>query len=152
LADPLSHATQGALMLLAPFISRIRKKAVLLSLACMGGILGVLPDIIGLYGFVVRHDHGDLYYSAHHGAVKEMLQYIPMYSLHLGVDSLTHDPDRQWYGWNVRIWLQIVLWLVNGILICWFLGIWKQKRQLKSGKDSLSAQSQRTGAFTSNDP
>ena len=126
MADPLSHATQGALILLAPFIARLRKKIVLLLLAVLGGILGVLPDLIGLYGFVLRHDHGVLYGSAHYGAVKDVLQYIPMYALHLGVDSLTHDPDRQWYGWNIRIWLQILLWLANVAVIWWFARIWKR--------------------------
>jgi hypothetical protein len=129
LADPLSHATQGALMLLAPFITRLRKKMVLFLLAVVGGILGVLPDLIGLYGFILRHDHGVLYESAHHGGVKDVLQYIPMYALHLAVDSLTHDPDRQWYGWNVRVWLQILLWMVNIAGTLWVVRIWKNKRK-----------------------
>jgi hypothetical protein len=118
-------------MLLAPFIARLRKKVVVLSLAAVGGVLGVLPDLIGLYGFAVRHDHGILYKSAHHGAVKDVLQYIPMYALHLGVDSFTHDPDIQWYGWNVRIWLQILLWFANVAVLWWFVRIWKRNTAAK---------------------
>ena len=125
MSDPLSHATQGALMLLAPFISKLRKKIWLWLLVPLGGTIGALPDLLGLYGFAFRHDHGDLYWSAHHGAVKDVLQYLPMYALHLAVDSLTHDPDRDWYGWKLRIWLQIIFWMVNGILIVWFVKIWK---------------------------
>ena len=113
-------------MLLAPFISRIRKRVVLWSLAAVGGILGDLPDLIGLYGYFFKHDHGFLYGSSHHGAVKDVLQYIPMYALHLGVDSLTHAPGREWYGWNVRIWLQVIMWIVNVVLIMWFVRIWRR--------------------------
>ncbi len=124
MSDPLSHATQGALMLLAPVISKLRNKIWLWLLVVLGGAMGALPDLLGLYGFAIRHDHGDLYWNAHHGLVKDALQYLPMYALHLAVDSLTHDPDRDWYGWKLRIWLQIIFWLLNGLLIAWFVRIW----------------------------
>jgi hypothetical protein len=71
-------------------------------LAFFGGLFGVLPDLFYLYGYIFEHADTHLYVSAHHGEIRDVLQYIPMYALHLGVDSLTHDPDRQWYGWNVR--------------------------------------------------
>ena len=126
MADPLSHATQGALMMVAPFIARLRRRSVLILLVIAGGTLGVLPDLLGLYGFIFRHSQ-ELYNSAHIGPLRDRLAYIPMYALHLGVDSLTHDPDRQWYGWNVRVWLQVLLWVVNIAVIVWFVRIWKKK-------------------------
>ena len=39
MADPVCHATQGALLMIAPFISRIRKRIVLWSLVVVGGVL-----------------------------------------------------------------------------------------------------------------
>ena len=135
MADPLSHATQGALMMLGPFIAWIRSRVLIWCLVITGGLLGVLPDLLGMYGYVVRHDDGILYHSAHHGPVKDALKYIPMYALHLAVDSLTHDPDRQWYGWNVRVWLQLVLWFVNGVVIIWFVRIWRKNAAIvRSGR------------------
>ena len=122
-------------MMLAPFIGWVRKKYVLIVLAFAGGVLGVLPDLIGLYGMILKRS-GAMYDSAHIGTLRDHLQYIPMYALHLGVDSLTHDPDRQWYGWNVRVWLQIVLWVVNIAVIVWFVRIWKRnQRKEQSGAD-----------------
>ena len=114
-------------MMLAPFIAWVRKKYILIALAVVGGVLGVLPDLLGLYGMIVRRS-GQIYDSAHIGMLRDHLHYIPMYALHLGVDSLTHDPDRQWYGWNVRVWLQIVLWIVNIVIIVWFYRIWKRNQ------------------------
>ncbi len=43
MADPVCHATQGALMMVAPFISRIRKRVVLWTLVCVGAVLGDSP-------------------------------------------------------------------------------------------------------------
>lgn len=128
MADPLSHATQGSLMLLAPFIARLRSRVRVWALILVGGVLGALPDIISVYGFVILRDRGRLYGSAHYGEIKEILQYIPMYALHLAIDSQTHDPSKEWYGWNVRIWLQVLLWIVNGAVIVWFYRIWKRNR------------------------
>ena len=123
-------------MMLAPFISRIRKKRILWSLAAVGGFLGVLPDVIRFYGFVFRRDHGILYQSSHFGALKDVLQYIPMYGLHVAIDSFTHDPDLEWHGWNVRIWLQLILWAINIVLIMWFVKIWRKNHPVSiSEKD-----------------
>ena len=119
-------------MMLAPFIAWVRKKYILIALAVVGGVLGVLPDLLGLYGMIVRRS-GQIYDSAHIGMLRDHLHYIPMYALHLGVDSLTHDPDRQWYGWNVRVWLQIVLWIVNIVVIVWFYRIWKRNQPGEHG-------------------
>lgn len=121
-------------MMLAPFIARIRKRIVLIALAAVGGVLGVLPDLLGLYGMIVQRSSA-LYDSAHHGPLRDHLILIPMYALHLGVDSLTHDPDRQWYGWNVRIWLQVLLWIVNITLIVWFARIWQRVHRVERRKD-----------------
>jgi hypothetical protein len=118
-------------MMLAPFIGWVRRKAVLITLAVAGGVLGVLPDLIGVYGFIFAPG-GEHYNSAHAGDLRDHLIYIPMYALHLAVDSLTHDPDRQWYGWNVRVWLQIVLWIVNIALVVWFIRIWKKNQREES--------------------
>jgi hypothetical protein len=35
------------------------------------------------------------YESAHHEAIRDVLQYITMYALHLAVNSLTHDPAER---------------------------------------------------------
>ena len=132
MADPLCHGTQGALMLLAPFISRIHRKVHAWGFALVGAILGMLPDLIGLYGYVFLHDHGRIYNSAHSGAIKEIIQYIPMTWLHLFFDSFMHDPDRTWEGFYVRRSLQVLLWMVNIGLIVWFVRIFKRNRTVQS--------------------
>jgi hypothetical protein len=124
-------------MLLAPFISHLRKRFWVWMLVVLGAVLGVLPDIVWLYGLIVGRETGGLYGSAHYGAIRDVLQYVPMYALHLGIDSLTHDPDRQWYGWNVRIWLQVILWGVNIVVIVWFARIWR--RNLRADGSELKA-------------
>ena len=122
-------------MMLAPFIAWVRKKYVLLAIAFVGGVLGVLPDLLGVFGMIFKR-YGGLYDSAHIGPLRDQLVYIPMYALHLGVDSLTHDPDRQWYGWNVRVWLQILMWIVNIAIIVWFYRIWKKNQsEVRGGVD-----------------
>ena len=113
-------------MLLAPFISHDRKRFWLWMLAFFGALFGVLPDLFYFYGIIFEHGDTHLYVSAHYGAIRNVLQYIPMYDLHLAVDSQTHNPDRQWYGWNVRIWLQVILWVVNIAVIVWFTRIWRR--------------------------
>jgi hypothetical protein len=127
MADPLSHATQGALMLLAPFISRVRQESRLWMITACGGLLGLLPDLFYVCDYVGGSGN-TLYLSAHHGAIRNVLQYVPMCALHFVVDSLTHDAGRQWYGWNVRIWLQLLLWVVNVALIVWFVRIFRRKK------------------------
>jgi hypothetical protein len=111
--------------MLAPFISRLRNRVWLWLLALIGAFLGALPDLLGAYGFLVEHD-SRLYLSAHSGSIKEVLQCIPMYGLHLYIDLLTHDQPKQWYGWNRRLWLDVLLWLVNIAVIYWFVKVWKR--------------------------
>jgi hypothetical protein len=129
-ADPLSHATQGAVVILAPFITRLRKKTHLWLLAVLGGCFGALPDLFWFVGYLLR-DGGALYASAHHGRLQDVFQYVPMYALHLAVDSLTHNPDRTWYGWNVRIWLQLLLWLVNGLAVYLMFRVWQSRSRIR---------------------
>jgi hypothetical protein len=113
-------------MLLAPFLSRIRKRIWLWILVTIGATFGVLPDLLGAYGFLVAHDNGQLYESAHSGAVSHVLQFIPMSALHLAIDSLAHDNGNGWYIRNGRLWIDIAMWLVNFVVIYWFVIIWKR--------------------------
>jgi hypothetical protein len=125
-ADPLCHATQGSLMALAPFISRIRKKTWLWTLVLAGAILGELPDLAGVYGTLVEHDFGQRYESAHTGPIRDVLQYIPMSALHLYLDSLKLEMNKHWNVWIAWICMEAVLWLMNILLIIWFTKIWKR--------------------------
>ena len=113
-------------MLLAPFITRIRRKVWIWVLALAGGFFGALPDLFGAYGNVVRHDHWRLYISAHGGRWGEILRFVPMYWLHLFIDSYTHGPGRRWWMWNERLWVELALWGVNLVIIAWFVRIWRR--------------------------
>ncbi|HUI09347.1 MAG TPA: hypothetical protein VL221_03410 [Bacteroidota bacterium] len=126
MADTICHATQGGLLMLAPFIARIRKKAWLWTLGAVGAFFGALPDIVGAYGIIIRGDQWRLYNVAHFGKLKRILQYVPMYSLHLYVDSFTHGPGKRWWEWNERLWLEVLLWVVNGTVIALFVRIWRR--------------------------
>jgi hypothetical protein len=85
-----------------------------------------LPDLLGLVGYTLVHDQGRLYQSAHSGSLKSVLQYVPMYWLHLFMDSYMHDPDRTWHGIYLRATLELLLWLMNIVLVVWFFRIWKR--------------------------
>jgi len=128
MADTLCHATQGGLLMLAPFIARIRKKFWIWVLGAVGAFFGALPDIVGAYGLVVRGDGWRLYNIAHFGRLKQVLQYVPMYWLHLYVDSYTHGAGRRWWAWDERLWLEVTLWVVNGAVIALFVRIWRRNQ------------------------
>ncbi len=127
MSDTISHATQGGLLLIGPFIHRIRRKAWLWVLAFIGGFLGALPDLIGAYGNFIRHDHWTLYLSSHQGRIASVLQYVPMYWLHLRIDSVTHGPNHRWWIMGERLWLEIVFWTVNFVVIGWYMRIWRKR-------------------------
>lgn len=133
MADTLSHATQGGLLLLTPFIRRIRTRTWLWILAFVGGFFGALPDLFGAYGNFVLHDHWTLYVSAHHGALKEVFQYVPMYWLHLYLDSLMHGEHHRWWKLDERLWLEIALWILNFFFVAWYMRIWKDNRRKYKG-------------------
>jgi hypothetical protein len=129
MADPICHAAQGGLILLAPFIARLRRQFPVWVIAIVGGILGVLPDVIGAFGLFLLGDEGRLYEQAHSGAIKEVIQYIPMTWLHLFLDSFMHDPYFTWNDLNVRGTLAVLLWLVNIGVIVWFVRIYRRNNK-----------------------
>jgi hypothetical protein len=126
MADTICHATQGGLMALAPFIARTRKKVWIWTLFLTGALVGALPDLIGAYGNLIRRDHWRFYNYAHAGPMGEILRYVPMYWLHLFVDSYTHGPGKRWWIWDERLWLEVALWGVNLAVIAWFVRIWRR--------------------------
>jgi hypothetical protein len=126
MADPVCHATQGALIMVAPFISRLHKRVILWTLVCVGAVLGDLPDLLGVFGFFVRNDHGELYESAHIGPISKVLVFIPMYGLHLCLDSVMHEMERERNVFSEWLWLEVLMWVVNILLIYAFVRIWKK--------------------------
>jgi hypothetical protein len=126
MADTICHATQGGLLLLAPFIARVRRKAWIRVLALTGAFFGALPDLFGAYGNLVRHDHWTLYIDAHAGPLGKILRYVPMYWLHLFVDSFTHGAGKRWWVWDERLWVEATLWGANLTVIAWFVRIWRK--------------------------
>ncbi len=129
MSDTISHATQGGLILLGPFIYRIRRRIWLWVLGAIGAFFGALPDLLGAYGYLIRHDHMGLYQSAHTGAIASVLQYVPMYWLHLRVDSVTHGPMHRWWIMGERLWLELLFWTINIAMIWWYSKIWRRTHQ-----------------------
>jgi hypothetical protein len=123
-------------MLLAPFIARIRRKVWIRVLFLTGAFFGALPDLFGAYGNIVRHDHWRLYVAAHAGPIMEILRYLPMYWLHLFVDSFTHAPGKRWWVWDERLWLEASLWVLNFVVIAWFVRIWRRNLPPDGAADS----------------
>ncbi len=99
----------------------------LIWLAVTGAILGELPDLLGLYGHVVLHDHNNLYNAAHYGAIKGVIEYIPMCTLHLWLDSYTHEMMDRWSLTNEWVVTEIAMWAINVVLIIWFVKIIKRQ-------------------------
>jgi len=124
--DPLCHATQGGIMLVAPFITKIRKKRTLWILASIGAIFGDLPDLLGAFGYYLLNDHGNLYYQAHWGHIREFLQYVPMYGLHLVLDHFTHRMEDRWTLWNHWVEFELVAWAINISLIILLAMVWRR--------------------------
>lgn len=133
MADIICHGTEGGLMILALLRSWIARKSWPWVLVGLGLIFGMLPDLIGAYGNIVDHDHWTLYRSAHFGPIKQILQYVPMYGLHLFLDSLMHGQGHRWWRWDERMWLEILLWVVNAMVILWLVRTWKKDESDEQG-------------------
>ena len=127
MADTFCHGTQGGMFVLAPLLSRIQDRTWLWILVFLGVVVGALPDLFGAYGLFILNDHWALYVNAHSGAIAGVLKYIPMYWLHLLVDSITHGEGHRWWVWNERLWLEILLWAVNGLVIWWLVKRWRER-------------------------
>lgn len=131
--DPIAHATQGSLILLGPFIAFVRRRIWIWIFVFIGAFLGDLPDLLGVYGQVVAHDQGALRLSAHRGAVAEKLEYIPMYWLHLRLDDITHD--RHSYITRDWIWVEILVWITNLLIIWMFVKVWRKHQEMTLPRD-----------------
>lgn len=138
MADTVCHATQGGLLLLAPFIARISKKTWLWTIAGIGAFFGALPDLLGVWGTFILHDHWRLYGSAHFGAIAGVLQYVPMYGLHLAVDAFTHAPGKHWWFWSERLWVDVAFWVLNFLLIFLYARIWRRTTARRAASTVLN--------------
>lgn len=119
-------------MVAAPLLSRLQKAKWLWGVVLTGAILGALPDLIGAHGNYVEHDNWGEYQLAHHGEVAGVLRYIPMYGLHVYLDRLTHDQGIRWWVAHERLWLEILLWLINFTVIGWMVKRWRQLKSRRS--------------------
>lgn len=127
IADTICHGVQGGLLVAVLIQKWMRRKAALWILVIAGVLFGTLPDIIGAYGNLIEHDHWALYRRAHFGDIKDLLQYIPMYWMHLQFDGIMHGPGHRWWKVDERLWLEIVLWLINLLVIAWLMNSWKKR-------------------------
>jgi hypothetical protein len=132
MADPLCHVAQGGLMLVLPFISRIRRTMWIWVLGIVGGVLGALPDLIGAFGMFILKDGSRLYNSAHAGTIKNLILFIPMCWVHLKIDPHMHDPSLRWHGLSIRVTLEIALWLANFLMIYLSMWMWRWSRNKTS--------------------
>lgn len=135
IADTICHGVQGGLMLMVWLRRWIKSKPWLWVVVFLGVFFGTLPDLIGAYGNLVDHDHWTLYRNAHFGDIKQVLQYVPMYWLHLYLDTLMHGPGHRWWRMDERLWLEVVLWMINLAIIAWLVRTWKT-----NGKRSAALQ------------
>jgi hypothetical protein len=124
--DTICHSVQGGLMVAVPFISQIKKRVWLWSFVAIAAFMGALPDIIGAHGNLMQHDNWSEYRVAHFGSVADVLKYVPMYGLHLYMDSFTHSMGLRWWKWNERMWLEVLLWVVNFVIIGWMIRRWRR--------------------------
>ncbi len=106
-------------MVLIPVLRWIRTRKYLWAVVLLGAVFGALPDIISAYGVLILRNGWTLYVNAHEGPIAHVLQYIPMYGLHLFVDSITHGVGKRWWVASERLWLEILFWVINAFLIAW---------------------------------
>ncbi|MBI5471575.1 MAG: hypothetical protein HY961_04445 [Ignavibacteriae bacterium] len=130
--DTICHSVQGGLMVALPFLSRIKRRAWLWSLVGLGAFMGALPDLIGAHGNLIERDNWREYRVAHFGEISEVLKFVPMYGLHLYMDSLTHSVGHRWWKWNERLWLEASLWAINVLLIAWLVRTWRRIEVLRT--------------------
>jgi len=91
-----------------------------------GALIGALPDLIGIYGNYILYDNWNLYLSAHSGSIYNILRYTIIYTIHPYLDTFMHGEGKEWWIWNQRLWLEIVIILINAIGIYYFFK-WKAK-------------------------
>ena len=124
-------------MVLFPSIRFLKRRSTVLILGFIGGVLGDLPDLIGVWGSLVRHDRGALYFSAHTGSIKHALQWMPMYWLHLYLDSFTHKMEDRWSLWNEWVGFEVVAWIINIVLIAVLIYLWRRFRVYRQARDTV---------------
>ncbi len=115
-------------MLVAPFIRNIRRKRTLFALGTIGAVLGDLPDIIGMAG-ALSHHGADAHFLAHNGQIKEVLQFIPMCTLHFFLDSYTEGMLNRWSLWNDWVRFELMLWTINLIVVAVLIMIWRRVQE-----------------------
>lgn len=69
--DTICHSVQGGLMVAAPFVSQIKKRARLWGFVVIATFMGALPDILGAHGNYVEHDNWREYRVAHFGSAAD---------------------------------------------------------------------------------
>ncbi len=94
-----------------------RKKSIVAFLIGLAAFLGMLPDLIGMYGHshaaLAAREQGDTswlsardwsapqgyYWRAHYSDLYEAFKLVPFYSLHIWVDKFFH---KEGGGWNTQ--------------------------------------------------
>ncbi len=113
-------------MVAALLLSHLKRRKWLWSVVVIGVLFGALPDLIGAHGNYVAQDRWEQYTRAHRGDVANILQYVPMYGLHLYLDEVTHGIGIRWWVLHERLWLEILLWILNVAAIAWLIKRWRQ--------------------------
>ncbi len=52
-----------------------------------------------------------------------------MYGLHLSLDLIMHEYERESGLYKEWLWLEVLMWIVNIVLIYAFVRVWKKNRQ-----------------------
>lgn len=113
--DILSHITQGFLIGYVPTGS--------IAVGVVTGVMAGVPDIGGEIMARLGKDGYKWYDSTHKGRINKFMRWFPPWGLHTWLDSFSHGAGKRWWVWKERLWLELLIWIINIYLIILILKI-----------------------------
>ena len=115
-----AHTALGAGVCAAPAHLLGAPTEAVVALTVYGAVLGSLPDtfdwVMAKLGLAQRW----FWYVKLHHDPPWWLMIQPPFALHLWTDEWFHDPMKPgWDWWPERGWLEILIWVVSGLLL-WY--------------------------------
>lgn len=88
-------------------------------LPAYSAFMSMLPDLIGAYGNIIRHDNWELYNRAHRGDIAKRFRWDGYYEGHLWIDGFFHKAEGGWIAgaWKKEVVIDLTMLGIIVILI-----------------------------------